>query len=276
MWLLPPQCLYPDFLSSGSCRFPDLTQRPLQFVLMDSMQKNVQDVTGSTGRLYCRDDLGVPCAIAVPKPSLQLLAGMLSQYHPDMYPEVLLRAVATNGRYLDRYTVRPFTELVELKLQHLKIRSLLQGNHLAAIERAIQMHGTVKLLQVEDLAALSQLWSYEVFEASPMDNRSLQLVEPQLLTITHLAKAGANKTNQMNEADETKLMEEALSVAEGYVLEVLLRTDLINSLLQRLELAGEAQLHDAHQLQECCNCHHCRDLQGCVASLRRQANTVVG
>lgn len=241
--------------------------RQLQFVLMDSMQRSVKDVTGSTGSLYRRDNYGVPCAVAVPPPGLQLLAGMLLQHHPDSYPGGLLRAVATNGRYLDRYQVRPTTNLPELNLQHLTHLALLQEGHLNVVEAAVKMRGSVKLLQVQDhVARLSQLQSYEVFESSPMDSNSLQLVEPQLLTITQLIKANA-KTKDEKEA--------ALAVAEGFVLEVLLRKDLINNLLQRLGLAGEAQpqMHSGHSRPQWLPLP---DLQAHVASLRRRAGHVVG
>lgn len=224
---------------------------------MGSVQSSVKAARCSVGSLFHRDVLGVPCAVAVPPPSLQLLAGMLLQHHPRSYPDMLLRAVATNGRNLDRYQVRPTTQLEELDLQHLSAHSLLQGDHLSAVEKAIMLRGNVKLVQVNDeLPEISQLHRYEVFEASPVDASSLQLVEPQLLTVAQMAKARA-KCEKDREA--------ALAVAEGFLLEVLLRKDLTHSLLKRLKLAGEAQPHDAQKPQKHRNCYHCPALT-CKAS----------
>ena len=222
------------FLSTGGSRFPEVQLRPLQFLLMDSMQAAVIGVTGSKGYLFSRANLGVPVALAMPEPSLQLLAGLLRLHHPDSYPDGLLRAVCTNGRYLDTYLQRPCTPLEELQTHALQRNILPYGTDFQTISSALTANGSITDADLSFTAKNWHLVATGTLEESPTENNVLQLLEPQLITMCQIYKATQGSAGDM------QACEAALRVAEGFVLEVLLRKNLRSSLIERLDLQGES------------------------------------
>lgn len=224
--------------ATGRASFKDLPRLPLHFILMGSMQEAVRAVTGHSGALFSRGNIGVASARGIPLPSLQLLAGMMQLYHRSSYPEMLLRAVATSGRNLQRFYDQPETPPDQLSIAYLQDAVALQGSHLDAVTAVVQNRGTTKGLVAS--ADAGRLAAWEVFDRSPLDSAQLHCVDPQLITITVLEKAGVAGVSES--AQDRQRLEQQLEVAEGYVLEVLVRKDLVQSLGARLQLHGAWRL----------------------------------
>jgi hypothetical protein len=196
-----------------------------------SSTETVRGVTGSSGVLFSRPNLGIPRAIPLPLPSLHLLAGMMELYHPASYPAQFLCAVASSGRSLDRFRIRPVTPAEELSTTS---SVLLQGDHLSDVVKAVANSGTTKdSAPVSDDTA--RMYSWELLDSSPLDPSQLLLAEPQLITAAILYKGGVYPfSGGYRQAELEKLME----TAEGHVLKALVRKDLVKSLIHRLGLQG--------------------------------------
>ena len=220
-------------LSTRGSRFPGVQLRPLQFLLMDRMQVAVTGVTGSKGCLYSRANLDVPVALAMPEPSLQLLAGLLRLHHPDSYPDGLLRAVCTKGRYLDTYLQRPCTPLEELQTRALQRNILPHGSNFQTISMVLTANGSIISAEISFTAENWHLVATGTLEESPTENNVLQLVEPQLITMYQIHKATQGR-------QDMQACEAALRMAEGFVLQIVLRKDLRSSLIERLDLQVES------------------------------------
>jgi hypothetical protein len=234
-----PYASHVGFLTARRTEYSNLTLLPVHFILMGSNQQQVQYVTGYSGPLFRRVNIGVPHAVYVPPPPLQLLAGMMRQYHPQAYPQDLLRAVATSGRYLDCFLVQPVTPLELLSLRNLNSHTLLHPNDLEAVIEVITNHGNTKKLRISDKPL--RMGPINCFDASPFDYSQLDLAEPQLVTAAVLMRAGVFNfyTSAINNHIGAEELEEEVQVAEGYAMEVLLRKDLVDPLVSHLGLQGE-------------------------------------
>ena len=168
----------------------------------------------------------------MPQPSLHLLAGMLKAYHPHLSSS-LLRVVATTGRMLDSIFAKPETNLENLAVEYLRQHFILQEEHLAAL-RLVVDSGSALVADIDGLTL--QLQDAGLLETSPLDSSRLFLADPKLITIHALQKA-------LNRASpDPTILNRRLNEAERKVLELLVRQDLVVTIIHHLGLSGWWQL----------------------------------
>jgi hypothetical protein len=141
------------------------------------------------------------------------------------------------------------TPAEELSVSKLQDHVLLKGSHLADVVKAVANSGTTKGFGPVS-AEIARLYSLDLFDCSPFDESQLLLVEPQLITAAVLHKGGAFKLRGARLQDR---LEELMLTAEGYVLEALVRKDLVQSLICRLGLQGMCGQCTCHaRWHSCC------------------------
>ena len=170
----------------------------------------------------------------MPQPSLHRIAGMLKAYHPLLFPSSLLRIVATTGRMLDCIYAKPETNLEDLSVAYLRQHFILQDEHLHALRTVVES-GSALVTNVDGQTL--QLLDAGLLDFSPFDSsKRLHLADPKLITIHALQKA-------LNRASpDPTILNRRLNEAEGKVLELLVRQDLVVTIIHHLGLSGWWQL----------------------------------
>jgi hypothetical protein len=156
---------------------------------------------------------------------------MLEAYHPELYPQCLLRTLATVGRTLDHLAIEPQPPLEGLCVESLRDLALLHGEHFSALRVVMSGGGTVETTGAS--AEMLQLEDFGVLERSPLEVKRMFIADPKLLTICELQPAHEGALPAIPQH-----LEQLLQKAEGKVLELLARRDLVPSIIASLDLSG--------------------------------------
>lgn len=245
-----------------SAQYQHLPRKPLQFILQSSLQTHLEGVTGPQGVLYARGNLGIADTVQMPRPTVQLLAGMLlanekhqrqtSQQHdansggagPEAAEGIsqaahqLLRAIATSGWSLDRFAGRPITPLRQLSPTAMTKHAILSGELLKELLKVIDRKGVVD--RNSSSGAVQQLRGAKLLQSSPFNRNQLWLVDPLLITVSKLAAEFEEDEEERDDDDLNADLERALPEAEGAVLEAITRLDLVDAIVTAVGLQGAA------------------------------------
>lgn len=207
-----------------------------------------------------RQNLGVLPLVRMPEPSVHLIAGMLQAHHPTLYPRSLLRIMCMHGRSLHRLASTPQLPLLEVGDVDVSELTMVKGEHLNVLT-VVMSGGAAQISKLNSGAAeAQQLVDAGYLDVEPRDSDSVVLSDPVMITRKELRPAisqhrplpedddqsspppgvdgpppaaGTNMDSELEAAAERQL-----PLAEGKVLEVLARKDLLNSILEKLGYAG--------------------------------------